>query len=76
VALVTLNRPEALNALNNDIIHEVNHAFKAFDSDDRIGAIVLTGSKKAFAGMMIENAPCKSNNNDVISRCGHQGNEG
>ncbi|KAI8885659.1 ClpP/crotonase [Backusella circina FSU 941] len=49
VALVTLNRPEALNALNNDIIHEVNDAFKSFDNDDRIGAIVLTGSKKAFA---------------------------
>jgi len=49
VALVTLNRPKVLNALNNDIITELAQALRAFDADDGIGAIVLTGSDKAFA---------------------------
>jgi len=49
VALVILNRPKVLNALNNDIITELAQALRAFDVDDGIGAIVLTGSDKAFA---------------------------
>ncbi|KAI9258114.1 ClpP/crotonase-like domain-containing protein [Phascolomyces articulosus] len=49
VGLVTLNRPKALNALCNDLFVEVNEAMKNFDEDDNIGAIVLTGSEKAFA---------------------------
>jgi len=49
VALITLNRPKVLNALNNDIITELAAALQAFDADDNIGAIVLTGSAKAFA---------------------------
>lgn len=49
VGLITLNRPEALNALNDDLIRELGEALDAFDADDGIGAIVLTGSEKAFA---------------------------
>ena len=49
VGLVTLNRPKALNALNEDLMGEVVDAFLKFDADDNIGAIVITGSEKAFA---------------------------
>lgn len=49
VALITLNRPEALNALNNDTMLEVTQAVQEFDADAEVGAIVITGSEKAFA---------------------------
>ncbi|MEW9584479.1 enoyl-CoA hydratase [Paraburkholderia sp. DGU8] len=49
VGLVTLNRPKALNALNDALMDELGSALHAFDADDAIGAIVLTGSEKAFA---------------------------
>ena len=49
VAIITLNRPEALNALNSQTMVEVTEAVAQFDADDSIGAIVLTGSQKAFA---------------------------
>lgn len=49
VALVTLNRPKALNALNQQVGLDLIHAFEALDDDPDIGAIVLTGSEKAFA---------------------------
>ncbi len=49
VALVTLNRPQALNALNARLIDELNHALTDFEADPGIGCIVLTGSEKAFA---------------------------
>lgn len=49
VGLITLNRPEALNALNSALINELNQALTTFDSDDAIGCIVITGSEKAFA---------------------------
>jgi enoyl-CoA hydratase len=49
VGLITLDRPEALNALNSKLIEELNMALDAFESDDRIGAMVITGSDKAFA---------------------------
>jgi len=49
VGLVTLNRPEALNALCAALIKELAEALDAFEADDAIGAIVLTGSDKAFA---------------------------
>lgn len=49
VGLITLNRPSALNALNAALIDELNTALQKFDADERIGAIVLTGSEKAFA---------------------------
>ncbi|MGH7046561.1 MAG: enoyl-CoA hydratase [Stellaceae bacterium] len=49
VGIITLHRPQALNALNAALIGEVGAAFDVFEADDTIGAIVLTGSDKAFA---------------------------
>jgi enoyl-CoA hydratase len=49
VGLITLNRPKALNALNDELMNELGRALLAFDADDGIGAIVVTGSEKAFA---------------------------
>ena len=49
VGIVTLNRPKQLNALNNELMDELGAALKAFDADDSIGCIILTGSEKAFA---------------------------
>jgi enoyl-CoA hydratase len=49
VGLVTLNRPKALNALNSQLVRELGTALMAFDADDAIGAMVITGSEKAFA---------------------------
>ncbi|MDR5751737.1 MULTISPECIES: enoyl-CoA hydratase [unclassified Caballeronia] len=49
VGVITLNRPKALNALNDALMDELGAALKQFDADDDIGAIVLTGSEKAFA---------------------------
>ena len=49
VGLITLNRPQALNALNNQLVREMMEALESFDSDDNVGAMVITGSEKAFA---------------------------
>jgi enoyl-CoA hydratase len=49
VGLIRLNRPDALNALNSELIAELNEALDGFEADDAIGCIVLTGSEKAFA---------------------------
>src|SRR5256714_4123954 len=49
VGIVTLNRPQALNALNAALIAEVGTAFDDLEGDPAIGAIVLTGGEKAFA---------------------------
>ncbi len=49
VGLLTLNRPKALNALNDQLMDELGTALLAFDGDDGIGAMVITGSEKAFA---------------------------
>jgi len=49
VGLITLNRPKALNALNDALIDELGSAMLAFDANSDIGAIVITGSEKAFA---------------------------
>jgi len=49
VGLITLNRPEALNALSSPLMAELTEALDAFEADDAIGAMVLTGSEKAFA---------------------------
>src|SRR5687768_292900 len=49
VGWITLNRPEALNALNTQVCRDVVAAASAFDADEQIGAIVLTGSERAFA---------------------------
>jgi len=50
VALLTLNRPKALNALSTPLFKELNHAFALADDDKDVSALVLTGSEKAFAG--------------------------
>ena len=47
--LITLNRPKQLNALNDQLMDELGQALLAFDADDAIGCIVLTGSERAFA---------------------------
>ncbi|HWX31411.1 MAG TPA: enoyl-CoA hydratase [Steroidobacteraceae bacterium] len=49
VGLITLNRPKSLNALNGQLAIETLAALKAFDADDRVGAVVITGSARAFA---------------------------
>ncbi|RMF16875.1 MAG: enoyl-CoA hydratase [Alphaproteobacteria bacterium] len=49
VGIITLNRPEALNALNTRLMDELTAALRALEADDEIGCIILTGSKKAFA---------------------------
>lgn len=49
VAVITLNRPKALNALNSQVMNEVTAAAAEFDADHGIGAIIITGSEKAFA---------------------------
>src|SRR6218665_1416507 len=47
--LITLNRPKQLNALNDQLMDELGQALLAFDADESIGCIVLTGSERAFA---------------------------
>jgi enoyl-CoA hydratase len=49
VGVITLNRPDALNALNDALMDELSDALDHFEQDEAIGCIVLTGSKKAFA---------------------------
>jgi enoyl-CoA hydratase len=49
VGIVTLNRPEALNAVSDRLMDELTDALKKMEADDSIGCIVLTGSEKAFA---------------------------
>ncbi len=49
VGLITLNRPKALNALNSQVLSDILEAVKAFEADANVGAMVITGSEKAFA---------------------------
>ena len=49
VGLIRLNRPKTLNALNSTIMEELSQAMEAFDAEDAIGAIVITGGDRAFA---------------------------
>ena len=49
VGLITLTRPKAMNALNSQLMRELMDALAAFDADSSIGAIVVTGSERAFA---------------------------
>ena len=49
VGVITLNRPKQLNALSDQLMDELGAALKAFDADDAIGCIIVTGSEKAFA---------------------------
>lgn len=49
VALITLNRPKALNALCNGLMSDVSNALDKLEADSSIGAVIITGSEKAFA---------------------------
>ena len=49
VGLISLHRPQALNALCQALMDELTHAIETFDADEKIGCMVLTGSEKAFA---------------------------
>ena len=49
VGVITLNRPQVLNALNDELMDELGVALLKFDADDNIGCIIVTGSEKAFA---------------------------
>lgn len=53
VALITLNRPKALNALNAAHFQDISDAMKEADEDASVGAIILTGSERAFAGVFL-----------------------
>jgi enoyl-CoA hydratase len=73
VGIITLNRPKQLNALNNQLMDELGAAMKAFDADDSIGCIILTGSEKAFAagadiGAMATYTFADVYNSDYITR--------
>ena len=48
VGIITLNRPKQLNALNDQLMNELGAALKAFDADEKIGCMIVTGSEKAF----------------------------
>ncbi|XP_042558080.1 enoyl-CoA hydratase, mitochondrial [Dipodomys spectabilis] len=65
VGLIRLNRPKALNALCNGLIEELNQALEAFEEDPEVGAIVLTGSDKAFAA----GADIKEMQNQTFQDC-------
>ena len=49
VGIITLNRPKQLNALNDQLMNELGQALQAFDADERIGCMIITGSERAFA---------------------------
>ena len=71
--LITLNRPKALNALNDGLMDELGAALKAFDADAGIGAIVITGSDKAFAagadiGVLAQHDFVSAYTSDLITR--------
>lgn len=73
VGLISLNRPKALNALNDALVDEIGHALDRFEGDEGIGAIVITGSEKAFAagadiGAMAEFSYMDAYKTDYITR--------
>ena len=76
VALVTLNRPKALNALNTALIAELNDALRLIDTDREIGAIVITGSERAFAGAYDDDHPCTIERTNADERVPYRGGGG
>ena len=73
VALVTLNRPKALNALRGQLMTELLDALHAFDTDDSVGAIVIAGSERAFSAgadikEMADATPVSMLNSPIIER--------
>ena len=72
-ALITLNRPKQLNALNDSLMDELGQALKAFDADPSVGCIVITGSEKAFAagadiGVLAKHDFVSAYSTDLITR--------
>ncbi|MBP9689035.1 MAG: enoyl-CoA hydratase/isomerase family protein, partial [Bacteroidia bacterium] len=49
IALIRLNRPKELNALNLQLMQEIKHALLTFDNDDEVRCIIITGNERAFA---------------------------
>lgn len=73
VGLIKINRPEALNALNDQVVDQIGAALNEFEHDENIGAIVITGSEKAFAagadiGAMAEYSYMDAYKGDYITR--------
>ena len=73
VGLITINRPKVLNALSSDVMDEIGNAIDSFEGDSEIGAIVITGSEKAFAAgadisQMINNTFADAYQGNFISR--------
>jgi enoyl-CoA hydratase len=68
VGIITLNRPKQLNALNDQLMDELGAALRAFDADDAIGCIILTGNEKAFAAGADIAAMAKYSFADVYGR--------
>ena len=73
VGVVTLNRPKQLNALNDQLMDELASALKAFEADDNIGCMIITGSEKAFAagadiGAMAQYSFADAYGKDFITR--------
>ena len=76
VGVVTLNRPEARNALNNQLLHELMDALEAFDNDGAVGALVVTGNEKAFAAgadikEMVDKSMSEMKNRDHLAVFDH-----
>jgi enoyl-CoA hydratase len=73
VGLIRINRPEALNALNNDVVDGIGAAIDLFEADEAIGCIVITGNEKAFAagadiGLMKDFSYMEAYKPDFITR--------
>ena len=68
VGIITLNRPKALNALNGPLMDELGAALKAFDADEAIGCMIITGSEKAFAAGADISAMAKYNFHEVYKQ--------
>lgn len=73
VGIITLNRPKQLNALNDQVMDEVGAALRAFDADEAIGSVIITGNEKAFAagadiGAMAQLSFSEAFRSDFITR--------
>ncbi|WP_016832891.1 enoyl-CoA hydratase-related protein, partial [Herbaspirillum lusitanum] len=66
VAVIRLNRPKALNALNDALMIDLGNALLAFDADEDIGCIIVTGSEKAFAAGADISVMARYNYMDVL----------
>lgn len=66
MGVIQLNRPKALNALCDGLVNELNQALNTFELDTNIGAIVITGSDKAFAGRRFQLTSWTMNKQDCL----------